>query len=228
MGPSTEGVDEESNFLARCGRPMNGGSVFRADFQQVRRGYAPDEVTAHLRLVAEHMADLEARIQELDAQLAERQQSAGADAGDPYDVVAARIADLVRSFDEDVARMRLDAETEVDRILQEAREQAERTRQEAQAEVDRLQQEADTVRQQAEADAARIISEVTERSQRLIADAQREAEESVAGLRSRRDALLEDLGQINQWLDETSARLGAILERATPQDSVVVEPGTAE
>jgi cell division septum initiation protein DivIVA len=228
MGPSTEGVDEESSFLARGGRPMNGGSVFRADFQQVRRGYAPDEVTAHLRLVAEHMADLEARIQELDAQLAERQQSAGADAGDPYDVVAARIADLVRSFDEDVARMRLDAETEVDRILQEARDQAERTRQEAQAEVDRLQQEADTVRQQAEADAARIISDVTERSQRLIADAQHEAEESVAGLRSRRDALLEDLGQINQWLDETSARLGAILERATPQDSVVVEPGTAE
>ena len=207
---------------------MNGGSVFRADFQQVRRGYAPDEVTAHLRLVAEHMADLEARIKELDTQLAERQQSAGADAGDPYDVVAARIADLVRSFDEDVARMRLDAETEVDRILQEAREQAERTRREAQAEVDRLQQDADTVRQQAEADAARIISDVTERSQRLIADAHHEAEESVAGLRSRRDALLEDLGQINQWLDETSARLGAILERATPQDSVVVEPGTAE
>ena len=123
MSPSTEGVDEESSILAGGGRPMNGGSVFRADFQQVRRGYAPDEVTAHLRLVAEHMADLEARIKELDTQLAERQQSAGADAGDPYDVVAARIADLVRSFDEDVARMRLDAETEVDRIPQEAREQ---------------------------------------------------------------------------------------------------------
>jgi peptidoglycan DL-endopeptidase RipA len=234
MSPSTEGVDEEGSILAGGGGPVNGGSVFRADFQQVRRGYAPDEVTAHLRLVAEHMANLEARIQELDAQLAERQQSGGADAGDPYDVVAARIADLVRSFDEDVARMRLDAETEVDRILQEAREQAERTRQEAQAEVDRSQQDADTVRQQADADAARIISDVTERSQRLIADAQHEAEESVAGLRSRRDALLEDLGQINQWLDETSTRLGAILERASPQerathqDSFVAEPGTAE
>lgn len=228
MSPSTEGVDEESTILARGDGPMNGGPVFRADFQQVRRGYSPDEVNAHLRLVAEHIADLETRIQQLDAQLAERQQSAGADAGDPYDVVAARIADLVRSFDEDVARMRLDAEAEVDRILQEAREQAERTRQEAQAEVDRLQQEAETVRQQAEADAARIISDVTERSQRLIADAQQEAEESVAGLRSRRDALVEDLSQINQWLDETSGRLGAILERATPKDSVVVEPDTAE
>jgi DivIVA domain-containing protein len=219
-------VVEEGSILERM--PMNPGSVLRADFQQVRRGYAPDEVTAHLQLVAQHVADLEARVRELDAQLADRQQSAGADAGDPYDVVAARIADLVRSFDEDVARMRLDAETEVERILQEAREQAERTRQEAQAEVDRSQQAADTVRQQAEADAARIISDVTERSRRLFADAQQEAEESVSGLRSRRDALLEDLSQINHWLDETSGRLGAILERATPQDSVVVEPETAE
>lgn len=226
MWLSTGGVHEGGSILERRGTPMNRGSVIRGDFQQVRRGFAPDEVTAHLQLVAEHVAALEARIRDLDAQLVEGQQSA-ADAGDPYDVVAARIADLVRSFDEDVARMRVDAEAEVDRILQEAREQAERTRQEAQAEVERSQQDADTLRQQAEADAARIISDVTERSQRLLADAQREAEESVAGLRSRRDALVEDLTQINQWLDETSGRLGAILERADTHDSVV-DPGMVE
>jgi cell division septum initiation protein DivIVA len=217
-------VVEGGSILDRT--PMNPRSVIRADFQQVRRGYAPDEVTAHLRLVAQHVADLEARIRELDTQLVEGQQSA-ADVGDPYDVVAARIADLVRSFDEDVARMRSETETEVDRILQEAREQAERARQEAQAEVERSQQEADTVRQQAEVDAARIISDMTERAERLIEDAQREAEESVAGLRSRRDALVEDLTQINQWLDETSSRLGAILERANTHASVD-EPENAE
>jgi cell division septum initiation protein DivIVA len=192
--------------------PMNASSVIRTDFQQVKRGFAPDEVTQHLGRVAEHVADLETRLQDLEARLLERAQAQSESAGDPYEVVASRVADLVRSFDQDAARLRADARIEAERILAEARGEAERAERDAQ-----------TIRQQADVDASRIVSDVTEQAERLVADARREAEELIAGYRSRREALLQDLAQIGEWLSSTSSTLNAVLERAT-DEVIVVEP----
>jgi DivIVA domain-containing protein len=192
--------------------PVNASSVLRTDFQQVRKGFDPDEVTAHLGRVAEHVADLETRIQELESKLDRQQALPDAQAADPYEIVAARIADLVRTFDHDVERLRADAQTEADRILREARADAERSEREAQA-----------LRQQAEVDASRVVSEVTDQAERLLADARGEAEEVVSGYRSHREALLHDLGQIGEWLTTTSSTLTAVLEGASTQEVVVVE-----
>src|SRR5918992_4895013 len=113
--------------------PMNASSVIRTDFQQVKRGFAPDEVTQHLGRVAEHVADLETRLQELETRLLERAaQIQPEPVGDPYEVVASRVADLVRSFDQDAARLRSDAQEEAERILIQARADAERVEREAQ------------------------------------------------------------------------------------------------
>jgi cell division septum initiation protein DivIVA len=195
-------------------KQMNASSVIRTDFQQVKRGFAPDEVTQHLGRVAEHVADLETRLQELDARLLERAaQPTSEPAGDPYEVVASRVADLVRSFDQDAARLRADAQAEAERILVEARAQAER-----------IEREAQGVRQQADVEASRIVSEVTEQAERLVADARREAEDLIASYRARREALLQDLSQIGEWLTSTSSTLNSVLERASTDEVVVVEP----
>jgi cell division septum initiation protein DivIVA len=194
--------------------PVNASSVIRTDFQQVKKGFDPDEVTAHLGRVAEHVVDLETRIQDLESKLLEGQQALpDAQASDPYEIVAARIADLVRTFDHDVERLRAEAQTDADRILREASAEAERSDREAQ-----------TVRQQAEVDAARVVSEVTDQAERLLADARREADELLSGYRSRREALLHDLGEIGEWLTATSSTLNAVLDGAT-EDVVVVEGG---
>jgi regulator of protease activity HflC (stomatin/prohibitin superfamily) len=45
---------------------------------------------------------------------------------DPYDTASARVADLVRMFDQDVERLRAEAEAEVERLLADARTESER------------------------------------------------------------------------------------------------------
>jgi cell division septum initiation protein DivIVA len=194
--------------------PVDASSVLRTDFQQVKKGFDPDEVTAHLGRVAEHMVDLETRIQELGAKLERQPALPDAQAADPYEIVAARIADLVRTFDQDVERLRSEAQTDADRILREAKAEAERSDREAQA-----------VRQRADADAARVVSEVTDQAERLLADARREAEEVVSSYQSHREALMHDLGQIGEWLASTSSTLTAVLEGASTEDVIVVEGG---
>jgi cell division septum initiation protein DivIVA len=191
---------------------MNASSVIRTDFPQVKRGYAPDEVTTHLGRVAEHVADLESRIQELETKLLEAQRAPTGEHADPYQAVGGRITELIKSFDQEVARQRSEAEAEAGRILGEARTQAER-----------IEREAQVTRDQAELDAAKIVSDVTEQAERLVTEARREADELLSGYSSRREALLQDLGQIGEWLTETSASLNAVLQRAS-DDIVVVEP----
>jgi cell division septum initiation protein DivIVA len=210
-----EGVDQVDPGAWRV--PVDASSVLRTDFQQVRKGFDPDEVTAHLGRVAEHVADLETRIQDLESKLERQPPSPDAQAADPYEIVAARIADLVRTFDHDVERLRGDAQTEADRILREAKADAERTERETQA-----------LRQQAEGEASRVVSEVTDQAERLLADARREAEEVVSGYRSHREALLHDLGQIGEWLTSTSSTLNAVLEGASREDVIVVEGGVEQ
>jgi DivIVA domain-containing protein len=102
--------------------------VVRADFSQARRGYDPHEVGAHLGRVANRVAELEARVVELEGQVSKREAASAHDPAreEAYRSTAARIADLVRTFDEDMERLRVEAETESQNRLAEARAEAER------------------------------------------------------------------------------------------------------
>jgi vacuolar-type H+-ATPase subunit H len=176
--------------------PPTAGSVLRSDFTLVRKGFDPDEVTAHLGRIAEQVAELESRIEGLQTELRRAQQLPAP----PYDEAASRVAELIRTFDQDIARMRADAESEADRIVREARAEAERVV----AESDKLQYEAET-----------------ERS-RILVEAQRQAENVIGELSSRRTALLEDIGTIRRALLDSVARLDPVLG-VTEGDVTVLE-----
>jgi cell division septum initiation protein DivIVA len=122
---------------------MNAGAVVRSDFSRVRRGgFDPDQVVEHLKRVANHIAGLEARVADLEARLSQRQATGPneeAVRNELYQKVGARVADLVRSFDEEMERVRANAYSEAETRLSEAR-----------AHADRIDRDAEKVRSEAE------------------------------------------------------------------------------
>lgn len=175
-------------------------------FGTVFRGYDPNQVLEYLSGVAEHVEALESQMAKLELELREARQQATAAQGpgsqDPYDAISARVADLVRTFDQDVEKLRAEAEAEVDRLLAEAKADAERVRLEAQGKAD----------------------EVRGRAERTLRDARREAEQVVSDLTARRDALLDQLRGIrDRMLDNVGALEGTINGAAAGDQVVVME-----
>ena len=194
--------------------PLTAKTVVRTDFAQVRRGFDADEVTAHLGRVAEHVADLESTIADLRSQLREREGAASREElarSEAYETTAARVADLVRAFDQDMERLRAQSEAEADARLAEARANAER-----------LDGEAEKLRTEAEAEAARILAEARDEAARVRSDAERRARDSIGSLDSRRAALLESMRHIRDGLQRTGESVDALLRRADG-DVVIVD-----
>jgi DivIVA domain-containing protein len=152
------------------------------EFPQARRGYDQEEVTAHLRRVADRVIELQSRMADLEATLRERESvepQLAAARDEAYQETAERIADMVRVFDEHIGRMRADAESEIEHGLAEAREDA-----------DRIVAEAEETRTQAQ----------------LLAD------ETLSLLESRRGALLENVRRIHDALLHATSAAAAVLQ----------------
>jgi F0F1-type ATP synthase membrane subunit b/b' len=162
--------------------------------------------------VAEHVADLEGRIAYLERRLREQEQATPQDQAlrnEAYEQTASRIAELVRAFDQDMERMRAEAETEVANRLSEAR-----------ADAERIDHEAEKVRTEAAAEAERIVREATTEAERVRVEARRTTEETLASLKTRRAALLEDIRRIQDGLQRSAAAVTSILERRGPDAPV--------
>lgn len=179
--------------------------VRKPTFATVWRGYDPNQVLEYLGRVADHVQDLENQVRKLESEVREaRRQGAASGHGsagqDPYEAVSARVADVVRTFDHEVERLREEAEVEADRILAEARADAERLRIEAQGKADEV----------------RAIAE------RTLRDARREAEEVVSDLTARREAVLAQLRGIRDRMLDNVGQLEATIEGEPAGDQVVI------
>jgi cell division septum initiation protein DivIVA len=145
---------------------MNAGAVVRSDFSRVRRGgFDPDQVVEHLKRVANHIAGLEARVADLEARLSQRQATGPneeAVRNELYQKVGARVADLVRSFDEEMERVRANAYSEAETRLSEAR-----------AHADRIDRDAEKVRSEAERTADELLKSLESRRGAMLDDVRR-------------------------------------------------------
>jgi cell division septum initiation protein DivIVA len=172
--------------------PLMARHVIRSDFRTVRRGFDRDEVVAYLGQVAEYVADLEARMQDLEAKLTEQVHAEPSEDDarrDVYERAAGRIADLVRTFDSEVERMKGDAQSEADRILEESRAQAERLRSEAE----------------------KLHEEATAESQRVVAEARWKADSMNSDLRARRTELIDSCRRIQEGLRRSLSAVDRVL-----------------
>jgi vacuolar-type H+-ATPase subunit H len=209
------------------------GAIPPPTFDTLRRGHDPAQALEYVRRLTERLLVLELEVCRLHGELAQRELPAEhtLSSYDLYEDAGTRVADLVRTFDRDVERLRRDTEWEAGHLVAEARAEAERIRYEAQKMRREVEIEGDLTLTQArsEADRIRLDSQRgVEEASMQAAKARRDAQEFtklLTGLATRRDALLAELRKIRDRMVSTVADLEATLEGAPqPADVVIVEP----
>jgi cell division septum initiation protein DivIVA len=204
------------------------GSLNMPTFATVRRGYDPDQVLEYVTRLTDHVDTLETEVRRLQTELSQRDVAPGGQA-DQYEGVGARVADLMRTFDQDVEKLRTDAEAEAARIVAEAKSEAdrihqgaERSRGEVAAKAERVQAkartEADKIRLDAQSKAEDLRLQATE----ALREAKEESGRVLSGLGSRREALMEELRVIRDRMVDTTKGIEATIEAGVKDQVVVV------
>lgn len=173
-------------------------------FETVRRGFDPDQVLGYLKRVGDRIRQLESQLHQAEADLQEARQErdrARTVAGqDPYVSASAHVADLMRTFDKEVERMRAEAQDDAERIRAEARAEVERARREAGlAEAD--------ARSQAEA---------------MISEARAEADQVREDLAALHDATLRDLMVMRDHMVSSVREIDQLLRVQRSEEPVVL------
>jgi DivIVA domain-containing protein len=198
-----------SNATPDSPSAANAAPATAPEFEMVRRGYDPGQVRAYLRLVADRVQMLEAHVRQLGSELDEARRRkdealAGSTAGaDPYEAMSVRLADLMRTFDADVARLRGEAQTEADRIVAEAKAEGDRTR----ADAERADQDA-------RAQAERLVREAREEADRVVSSAKAFRETAMDEFRAMRDRMLKSARALEALLEEEPSERVIVLEDA--------------
>lgn len=169
--------------------------IRRREFVTSRRGYDPQQVRDFLTRVADQVDQMSSLLREAKMQAEAAARAESEPRPDPYEQLAARMADMLRTADERASAIAAEAERDARRMLDEATAEADRIRTDAQARAEAIRAEAEEA-----------LREANER-----------AEQAVSGLSSRRDALIDELGRMRERLAELSEGLGAIIEH--PQDA---------
>ena len=217
-----------------------GAHALEPNFDTVRRGFAPDQVTGYLRRVASSVLSLESRLEqtrnellearrERDRALAALETSAGPD---PHAEVSQRVTELVRSFDKQVEELLRDAEAESERALSAARTEAVRIHAQAREEADRIVAEARTGAERALADAQTKEQEAL-RAARSVLEARLENDRISRDLGAMRETMLETLRDIRDHTFTALGKVEAVIEKGGYSDPVVVvsdadEPAPAD
>jgi DivIVA domain-containing protein len=154
--------------------------IRRREFATIRRGYDPEQVRDYLRQVAAQVETLERQVREARLE-AESAQSTGAQPEaqappdleptpqvDPYDELAARLAELIRSADGQAGRIMSEAQAEGTRQLSEARAEADRIRTDAQSQAEAARQQGDEVLHHANVEAERVLATLSTRREHLV------------------------------------------------------------
>ncbi|HEV8622646.1 MAG TPA: DivIVA domain-containing protein, partial [Actinomycetota bacterium] len=197
----------------------------------MRRGYDPDQVLEYVTRLTDHLDALKTEVRRLQAELSQRDvtpQEQASTAQDEYDGVGARVADLMRTFDRDVEKLRQDAEAEAVRIVAEAKSEADRIQREAERSRGEVAAKAEQVeaRARTEADKIRLDAQSKAEDVRLQAaealqEAKRESDMVLSSLASRHEALMEELRTIRDRMVDTTRGIEATIE-AGVRDQVVV------
>lgn len=201
------------------------GSVFESApawermpaFTTVRRGYDPAQVLTFVKQARERMEALEAKVRDLEAERDELArdrevalQSWESGAKEPYDAMAGRLADLMRSFDAEVEKLRADAESESERTLSEARERA-----------DRILEQAEGADAEARGQAEQTVQEARAQADRIVGKARTEAEQVESDLFAMYGSTINELRGIREHMQRAVREIDGVLDTVR-EDQVVV------
>ena len=205
--------------------------IRRREFATIRRGYDPEQVRDYLRQVAAQVETLERQVREARLE-AESAQSAGAHPEaevqtapepqpdptpqvDPYDELAERLADLIRSADGQAGKIMSEAQTEATRQLSEARAEADRIRTDAQSQAEAARQQGDEVLHHAKVEAERVLSTLSTRREHLV-DQLQQMQSRLLGVAQELESALEE--------DDDDGPVAAVPPVPRPDDPAVADP----
>ena len=212
----------------------------KSDFDTVRRGFAPDQVAAHLKRVAMSVLSLESRLEETRNELLEtRRERDSARAAletsaraDPYAATSQHVTELVRSFDDQVSGLIREADVEAEGVLSEVRTEAGRILAQARQDGDRIIAEAREQAERTRADAQMEEQESRARAGRMIDEARQEAVRADLGLTRLRETVLDTFRDIRERTLAALGEVDAVIETEGSLDAVVIvrdapEPSSA-
>ncbi|MEP7033438.1 MAG: DivIVA domain-containing protein [Actinomycetota bacterium] len=159
MSPAELDVPHSSDHI----RGMEFGTIRR-------RGYDPEQVRDYLERVATRVATLELELREARLHAAPPAQvdPEQSPADDPYERLAARFAEALRSSDEQAEKLLQDAREEAALTLLKATTEAGRIRVDAQSRADDARKQADEILQNAKEEAERVLSRLSARRDALV------------------------------------------------------------
>ena len=207
--------------------PIDPDRILDKTFATVKKGVDPVEVQRYLLQVSNQLKTSQTRVAELERQLDQaRRQSAEHDPIDPSNLTkllgeeTTRVLDAAQSA---AAEIRAKAEENVARLLREAREESVRLREDAETLVARRTQEAEqataqireyaeTQRANAEAEAAAIIEASKQQGREMVQEAKEVRQRMLDDLANRRQALRQQIEQLQAGRDRLSAAYDIVRE----------------
>lgn len=168
--------------------------IRRREFVTTRRGYDPDQVRDYLGQLADQIQQLRSMLTEARSEAQAAARTNVQPRPDPYQLLGARVANVIRAADEAAETIRHDANQDAERMTHEAR-----------TDVDRIRTDA-----QARAEAARAQADGAVRA------AREEADRTLAGLSTRRDALVDQLASMQERLLGIARDLEAAIDLKSP------------
>jgi cell division initiation protein len=175
--------------------------IRRREFATVRRGYDPDQVRDYLSQMAEQVEAIEHELREMRLTSS---MTVPEPTEDPYQKLASRMTDVLRSADEKAQEIIDEAAAQSGRMIAEARSDADRIRVDAQARAE----------------------EARQAGQDYLQNARDESERLLSGLTSKREALVEHLQEMQSRLLNVAQDLGRAVDQPSPAGSD--EPIAAE
>ena len=193
-------MDIQQLNLALSANPIR---IREPRFNTVKKGYDPSQVSEWLSRVADRVQALEKRGLELDSHLKvairERDEAvaATASATKSHESVSPRVAELMIGLDQDVAKIREEAEAEAGRILEEAN-----------AAATRIQEDAEQLRL---------------RAKEALLKAKLDADRASSGRHRRQEALRTELSVTCSKVLQMIAEMEASIEQEQNDDRIVIE-----
>ncbi len=207
--------------------PIDPDRILDKTFATVKKGVDPVEVQRYLLKISNQLKASQTRVADLERQVEQsRRQNAEHDPIDPSNLTkllgeeTTRVLDAAQSA---AAEIRAKAEENVARLLRDSREETIRLREETDALVARRREEAEQIaeeirenaaaqRESAETEAAAIIEASKQQGREMVLEAQQVRQRMLDDLARRRQALRQQIEQLQAGRDRISAAYDIVRE----------------
>ncbi len=205
---------------------LNPNDVVRTSFSTVRKGFDPQEVRAHLEMLAREIAQLDARLHDTQDQLSDALRRAANPVIDESTLVGAlgaQSAAILRSAHDEAGRVTAEAQERAAQIISETQQRAAAHLMEAQERVTRMMTEAERAAEATDAEARqaadRLVETAKVNGQTLVERGREQGRAIVEQANDARRTILSDLAvkrkALHIQIDQLRAARDSLAESMT-------------